>query len=71
MLTHDFCLFPQHLNVFISEVTALVPVLRDSHYSFAVYTAQRTRQRWPLVLAAHNERDMNEWVTGPTETQQA
>lgn len=54
--------------MFIHEVTALVPVLRDSHYAFAVYTAQRTKQRWPLVLAAHTEKDMNDWVK-VTETQ--
>ena len=53
----------QYLHVFINEVTALVPVLRDSHYAFAVYTSQRIKQRWPLVLAAQTERDMNEWVT--------
>lgn len=53
----------QYLHVFINEVTALVPVLRDSHYAFAVYTAQRTKQRWPLVLAAQTEKDMNDWVT--------
>lgn len=49
--------------MFINEVTALVPVLRDCHYAFAVYTAQRTKERWPLVLAAQNEKDMNDWVT--------
>lgn len=48
--------------MFINEVTALVPVLRDCHYAFAVYTAQRTKQRWPLVLAAQTEKDMNDWV---------
>lgn len=53
----------QYLHVFINEVTALVPVLRDCHYAFAVYTAQRTKQRWPLVLAAQTEKDMNDWVT--------
>lgn len=49
--------------MFINEVTALVPVLRDCHYAFAVYTAQRTKQRWPLILAAQTEKDMNDWVT--------
>ncbi|XP_035036105.2 tectonin beta-propeller repeat-containing protein 1 isoform X3 [Hippoglossus stenolepis] len=52
----------KYLHVYISEVTALVPVLRDSHYAFAVYTAQRTKQRWPLVLAAQTEKDMNDWL---------
>uniref|UniRef100_A0A672G688 Tectonin beta-propeller repeat-containing protein 1 n=1 Tax=Salarias fasciatus TaxID=181472 RepID=A0A672G688_SALFA len=52
----------KYLHVFISEVTALVPVLRDCHFAFAVYTAERTKQRWPLVLAAPSERDMNDWL---------
>ncbi|XP_049416326.1 tectonin beta-propeller repeat-containing protein 1 [Epinephelus fuscoguttatus] len=52
----------KYLHVFINEVTALVPVLRDCHYAFAVYTAQRTKQRWPLVLAAQTEKDMNDWL---------
>ncbi|KAM6957068.1 tectonin beta-propeller repeat-containing protein 1 [Aplochiton taeniatus] len=51
------------LNVFISEVTALVPVPRDGHYAFAVYTAQRTRHRWPLVLSAATKEDMNDWMS--------
>ncbi|XP_068192159.1 tectonin beta-propeller repeat-containing protein 1 isoform X1 [Antennarius striatus] len=53
----------KYLHVFIHEVTALVPVLRDGLYAFAVYTAQRTRQRWPLVLAAQSEKDMNDWLS--------
>ncbi|XP_008327866.1 tectonin beta-propeller repeat-containing protein 1 [Cynoglossus semilaevis] len=52
----------KYLHVFISEMTALVPVPRDCHYSFAVYTAQRTKHRWPLVLAAQTEKDMNDWL---------
>ncbi|XP_032392305.1 tectonin beta-propeller repeat-containing protein 1 [Etheostoma spectabile] len=52
----------KYLHVFINEVTALVPVLRDCHYAFAVYTTQRTKQRWPLVLAAQTEQDMNDWL---------
>lgn len=52
----------KYLHVFINEVTALVPVLRDCHYAFAVYTAQRTKQRWPLVLAAQTEKDMDDWL---------
>uniref|UniRef100_A0A672Z5P9 Tectonin beta-propeller repeat-containing protein 1 n=1 Tax=Sphaeramia orbicularis TaxID=375764 RepID=A0A672Z5P9_9TELE len=52
----------KYLHVFINEVTVLVPVLRDCHYAFAVYTGQRTRQRWPLVLAAQTEKDMNDWL---------
>ncbi|XP_035472130.2 tectonin beta-propeller repeat-containing protein 1 isoform X3 [Scophthalmus maximus] len=50
------------LHVIIGEVTALVPQLRDCHHAFAVYTAQRTKERWPLVLAAQTEKDMNDWL---------
>lgn len=58
-----FCsLLFQYLHMFINEVTALVPVLRDCNYTFAVYTAHRIKQRWPLVLAAQTEKDMNDWV---------
>ncbi|XP_056143993.1 tectonin beta-propeller repeat-containing protein 1 [Lampris incognitus] len=53
----------KYLHVFINEVTALVPVLGDCHYAFAVYTIQRTRQRWPLILAARTEKDMNDWLS--------
>ncbi|XP_038125125.1 tectonin beta-propeller repeat-containing protein 1 isoform X1 [Cyprinodon tularosa] len=52
----------KHLQVFINEVTALVPVLQDCNYTFAVYTAERTKQRWPLVLAAPSEKEMNDWL---------
>nr|XP_015801209.2 tectonin beta-propeller repeat-containing protein 1 [Nothobranchius furzeri] len=53
----------KYLHMFISEVTVLVPVQRDCHYTFAVYTAERTRQRWPLVLAAATEKDMSDWLS--------
>lgn len=53
----------QYLQVFVNEVTALVPLLRDGHFAFAVYTPERTKQRWPLILAAHAEQDVNDWVT--------
>uniref|UniRef100_A0A3B5AZT0 Tectonin beta-propeller repeat-containing protein 1 n=1 Tax=Stegastes partitus TaxID=144197 RepID=A0A3B5AZT0_9TELE len=53
----------KYLHVFINEVTVLVPVLRDCHYAFAVYTAERTKQRWPLVLAAPTEQDMDDWLS--------
>lgn len=44
-------------------MTALVPLLRDGHFAFAVYTPERTKQRRPLILAAHAVQDMNDWVT--------
>ncbi|XP_040048008.2 tectonin beta-propeller repeat-containing protein 1 [Gasterosteus aculeatus] len=53
----------KYLHVFIHEVTALVPVLMDCHYAFAVYTTQRTQQRWPLVLAAQTQTDMKDWLS--------
>uniref|UniRef100_A0A3Q1H5Y5 Tectonin beta-propeller repeat-containing protein 1 n=1 Tax=Acanthochromis polyacanthus TaxID=80966 RepID=A0A3Q1H5Y5_9TELE len=53
----------KYLHVFINEVTVLVPVLRDCHYAFAVYTPERTKQRWPLVLAAQTEKDMEDWLS--------
>ncbi|KAK5885084.1 hypothetical protein CesoFtcFv8_018832 [Champsocephalus esox] len=53
----------KYLHVCINEVTALVPVLRDCHHAFAVYTTQRTKQRGPLVLAAQTEKDMNDWLS--------
>ncbi|KAM6913664.1 tectonin beta-propeller repeat-containing protein 1 isoform 2-T2 [Lycodopsis pacificus] len=52
----------KYVHVFVHEVTALVPVFMDCHYAFAVYTTQRTKQRWPLVLAAQTEKDMNDWL---------
>ncbi|XP_077590084.1 tectonin beta-propeller repeat-containing protein 1 [Stigmatopora nigra] len=52
----------KYLHVLINEVTVLVPVLRDCHYAFAIYTGQRTRLRSPLVLAAQTEQDMADWL---------
>lgn len=54
----------QYLHVFLNEVTALVPVLSEAKHSFALYTPERTRQRWPVRLAAATEQDMNDWVSG-------
>ena len=54
----------QYLHVFLAEVTALVPVLGEAKHSFALYTPERTRQRWPVRLAADTEQDMNDWVSG-------
>lgn len=61
------CLSPalsvsQFLCVPISEVTALVPRFKESLYCFAVYTAERTRQRWPLLLSTHTLQDLQQWV---------
>lgn len=56
----------QYLHVFLNEVTLLVPVLNETKHSFALYTPERTRQRWPVHLAAATEQDMNDWVSGHT-----
>uniref|UniRef100_A0A8C5BK61 Tectonin beta-propeller repeat containing 1 n=1 Tax=Gadus morhua TaxID=8049 RepID=A0A8C5BK61_GADMO len=53
----------KYLHVFVSEVTAMVPVLGDCHHAFSVYTAQRTRRRGPLLLAAPTDQDMTDWLS--------
>lgn len=63
MNTDSLMMLVQYLQVSINEVTALVPVLQDCNYTFAVYTSERTKQRSPLVLAAPTEKEMNDWVT--------
>lgn len=52
----------QYIHLFLNEVTALVPVLNETKHSFALYTPEKTRQRWPVRLAAATEQDMNDWV---------
>ncbi|XP_072609253.1 tectonin beta-propeller repeat-containing protein 1 isoform X2 [Vulpes vulpes] len=52
----------KYLHVFLNEVTLLVPVLNETKHSFALYTPERTRQRWPVHLAAATEQDMNDWL---------
>ncbi|KAF6083247.1 tectonin beta-propeller repeat containing 1 [Phyllostomus discolor] len=52
----------KYLHVFLAEVTALVPLLSEAKHSFALYTPERTRQRWPVQLAAATEQDMNDWL---------
>ncbi|XP_077057240.1 tectonin beta-propeller repeat-containing protein 1 isoform X2 [Siphateles boraxobius] len=52
----------KYLHVFINEVTILVPVLNDSKHTFAIYTAERTKQRWPIRLAATTELEMYDWL---------
>ncbi|XP_047570176.1 tectonin beta-propeller repeat-containing protein 1 [Lutra lutra] len=52
----------KYLHVFLNEVTVLVPVLNETKHSFALYTPERTRQRWPVRLAAATEQDMNDWL---------
>lgn len=50
------------MHAFINEVTILVPVLNDSKHTFAIYTPERTKQRWPIRLAAATELEMHDWV---------
>nr|XP_006637424.1 PREDICTED: tectonin beta-propeller repeat-containing protein 1 isoform X1 [Lepisosteus oculatus]XP_015215748.1 PREDICTED: tectonin beta-propeller repeat-containing protein 1 isoform X1 [Lepisosteus oculatus]XP_015215749.1 PREDICTED: tectonin beta-propeller repeat-containing protein 1 isoform X1 [Lepisosteus oculatus]XP_015215750.1 PREDICTED: tectonin beta-propeller repeat-containing protein 1 isoform X1 [Lepisosteus oculatus]XP_015215751.1 PREDICTED: tectonin beta-propeller repeat-containing len=52
----------KYLHVFINEVTILVPVQSDTKHTFAIYTAERTRQRWPIRLAAPTEQEMRDWL---------
>ncbi|XP_056607970.1 tectonin beta-propeller repeat-containing protein 1 isoform X1 [Triplophysa dalaica] len=53
----------KYVHTLIKEVTALVPVFRDSLYTMAVYTAERTRQRRPILLATHSQQDYNTWLS--------
>lgn len=52
----------KYLHAFINEVTILVPVLNDAKHTFAIYTAERTKQRWPIRLAASTELEMHDWL---------
>ncbi|XP_062874812.1 tectonin beta-propeller repeat-containing protein 1 [Trichomycterus rosablanca] len=53
----------KYLHAVISGVTALVPEQSDSLYALAVYTAERTRQRWPVRLATESQQDMENWLS--------
>ncbi|XP_056153261.1 tectonin beta-propeller repeat-containing protein 1 [Lampris incognitus] len=52
----------KYLHAFVNEVTILVPVLNDSKHTFAIYTPEKTKQRWPIRLAASTELEMNDWL---------
>ncbi|XP_062946913.1 tectonin beta-propeller repeat-containing protein 1 isoform X3 [Cynocephalus volans] len=52
----------KYIHVFLNEVTVLVPGLNEAKHSFALYTPERTRQRWPVHLAATTEQDLNDWL---------
>uniref|UniRef100_A0A1A8MKF3 Tectonin beta-propeller repeat-containing protein 1 n=1 Tax=Nothobranchius pienaari TaxID=704102 RepID=A0A1A8MKF3_9TELE len=52
----------KYLHAFINEVTILVPVLNKSKHTFALYTPERTKQRWPIRLAAATELEMHDWL---------
>ncbi|XP_016084950.1 tectonin beta-propeller repeat-containing protein 1-like [Sinocyclocheilus grahami] len=53
----------KYLYAVIKEVTALVPVFRDSLYTMAVYTPERTKQRLPILLATPSQQDFNTWLS--------
>ncbi|XP_037670097.1 tectonin beta-propeller repeat-containing protein 1 isoform X2 [Choloepus didactylus] len=52
----------KYVHVFLNEVTALVPLLSETRPSCTLYTPERTRQRWPVRLAAATEQEMNDWL---------
>ncbi|XP_075035775.1 tectonin beta-propeller repeat-containing protein 1 isoform X1 [Mixophyes fleayi] len=53
----------KYIHLFLNEVTILVPVLNDCKHTFAIYTAEKTKQRWPIRLAAATEQEMHDWLT--------
>uniref|UniRef100_A0A9J7YG87 Tectonin beta-propeller repeat containing 1 n=1 Tax=Cyprinus carpio carpio TaxID=630221 RepID=A0A9J7YG87_CYPCA len=53
----------KYVYAVIKEVTALVPVFRDSLYTLAVYTPERTKQRCPILLATPSQQDFNTWLS--------
>ncbi|KAE8284422.1 Tectonin beta-propeller repeat-containing protein 1 [Larimichthys crocea] len=59
---YNFCEEKKYLHAFVNEVTILVPVLSDSKHTFAIYTPERTKQRWPIRLAAATELEMHDWL---------
>ncbi|XP_053327449.1 tectonin beta-propeller repeat-containing protein 1 [Spea bombifrons] len=52
----------KYIHVFLNEVTILVPVLSENKHTFAIYTPERTKQRWPVRLAAATEEEMHDWL---------
>ncbi|CAL8302159.1 unnamed protein product [Lota lota] len=61
-LYYNFNEEKKYLHAFVNEVTILVPVLNDAKHTFAIYTAERTKQRWPIRLAASTELEMHDWL---------
>ncbi|KAM6964116.1 tectonin beta-propeller repeat-containing protein 1 isoform 3-T3 [Tautogolabrus adspersus] len=52
----------KYLHAFINEVTILVPILNDYKHTFAIYTPEWTKQRWPIRVAAATELEMHDWL---------
>ncbi|XP_010134490.1 PREDICTED: tectonin beta-propeller repeat-containing protein 1 [Buceros rhinoceros silvestris] len=53
----------KYVHVFLNEVTIIVEVLNEAKHSFALYTPERTKQRWPIRLAATTEQEMHDWLS--------
>ncbi|KAM3826503.1 tectonin beta-propeller repeat-containing protein 1 isoform 2-T3 [Vipera latastei] len=52
----------KYIHMFLNEVTILVEILNEAKHSFALYTPERTKQRWPVRLAASTEQEMHHWL---------
>ncbi|XP_078521292.1 tectonin beta-propeller repeat-containing protein 1 [Lissotriton helveticus] len=52
----------KYLHVFLNEVTILVQVQNEAKHSFAMYTPERTKQRWPIRIGAATEQEMHDWL---------
>ncbi|XP_048407560.1 tectonin beta-propeller repeat-containing protein 1 isoform X1 [Stegostoma tigrinum] len=52
----------KYLHVFSNEITILVPMASETKHSFAIYTPDRTKQRWPIRLATTTEQEMYDWL---------
>ncbi|XP_064009820.1 tectonin beta-propeller repeat-containing protein 1 isoform X2 [Pogoniulus pusillus] len=53
----------KYIHVFLNEVTIIVEILNEAKHSFALYTPERTKQRWPIRLAATTEQEMQDWLS--------
>ncbi|KAM6407791.1 tectonin beta-propeller repeat-containing protein 1 isoform 2-T2 [Rhynochetos jubatus] len=53
----------KYIHLFLNEVTIIVEVLNEAKHSFALYTPERTKQRWPIRLAATTEQEMHDWLS--------
>ncbi|KAL7979240.1 hypothetical protein Chor_015264, partial [Crotalus horridus] len=52
----------KYIHMFLNEVTILVEILNEAKHSFALYTPEKTKQRWPIRLAASTEQEMRHWL---------
>ncbi|OCT61572.1 hypothetical protein XELAEV_18047600mg [Xenopus laevis] len=52
----------KYIHIFLNEVTILVPAANEAKHSFAIYTPEKTKQRWPIRLAAATEQEMHDWL---------